>query len=547
MRTIAVIPARGGSKGIPRKNMRLMNGKPLIAYSIENALASSFIDTVVVSSDSEEIREFAQQYEGVIALDRDSALAEDAVTLDPVIYDALLRIEQARQTSFDMVVTLQPTSPLLTAKTLDEALELFSSGQWDSMISVVNAPHLSWLLDEEGKPTPDYEERLNRQLLPSRYLETGAFLISKRYAVCETSRLGDQVTVFEVPEDQSIDIDTKQDWIVCEALLAKKTIAFRADGYRELGLGHIYRALTLAYDLIEHDIVFICDSHHPLGIEKLKGANMQVVEVANDEELLSWLDERQIDIFVNDLLDTAPSYVQAVKERVGRFVSFEDMGEGARVADAVINALYEGASPHHNTYQGKKYVCLRDEFQAAIPALFNEEVSRILVSFGGTDPLDLTERVYRIAKELNEEEVQVVFDFLLGSGYSNDSIVPIEQQGIYVNHDVVRVSDHMRKADMALSSQGRTTYELAAMGVPAIVLAQNEREQLHTFAQMDNGFINLGLGSEVIDEDIKTTITWLMAATSVRREMRNRMLANDLKSGISRVRQIILGETLGAE
>lgn len=547
MRTIAVIPARGGSKGIPRKNMRLMNGKPLIAYSIENALASAFIDTVIVSSDSEEIREFAQQYEGVIALDRDSALAEDAVTLDPVIYDAVLRTEQDQNVSFDIVVTLQPTSPLLTVGTLDEALSCFSSGEWDSMISVVNAPHLSWILDGEGRPVPDYQERLNRQMLPPHYLETGAFLISKRDAVCKASRLGNEVTVFEVPEDQATDIDTKQDWIVCESLLAKKTIAFRADGYRELGLGHVYRALTLAYDLIEHEVVFICDAHHPLGIEKLKSANMRVVEITNDDELLAWLDENQIDIFVNDLLDTAPSYVQAVKERVGRFVSFEDMGEGARVADAVINALYEGASPHHNTYQGKKYVCLRDEFQAAIPAQFNEEVLRILVSFGGTDPLDLTERVYRIAKELNEEKVQVVFDFLLGPGYSNDSIVPIEQQGIYVNHDVVRVSDHMRKADMALSSQGRTTYELAAMGVPAIVLAQNEREQLHTFAQMDNGFINLGLGSEVIDEDIKTTITWLMAATSVRREMRNRMLANDLKSGISRVRQIILGETLGAE
>ena len=128
-----------------------------------------------------------------------------------------------------------------------------------------------------------------------------------------------------MPEDQATDIDTKQDWIVCEALLAKKTIVFRADGYRELGLGHIYRALTLAYELVEHEVVFICNAYHPLGIEKLKGANMQVVEVANDEELLSWLDERQIDIFVNDLLDTAPSYVQAVKERVGRFVSFEDM------------------------------------------------------------------------------------------------------------------------------------------------------------------------------------------------------------------------------
>lgn len=547
MRTIAVIPARGGSKGIPRKNMRLMNGKPLISYSIENALASAFIDTVVVSSDSEEIREFAQQYEGVIALDRDSTLAEDAVTLDPVIYDAVLRAEQDQQTSFDMVVTLQPTSPLLTAETLDKALEQFSSGQWDSMISVVNAPHLSWVLDEEGRPLPAYEERLNRQMLPPHYLETGAFLISRRSAVCETSRLGERVTVFEVPEDQSVDIDTKQDWIVCEALLTKKTIAFRADGYRALGLGHIYRALTLAYDLIEHDVVFICDSHHPLGIEKLKDANMKVIEVGSDDELLSWLDKNRIDIFVNDLLDTAPSYVQAVKERAGRFVSFEDMGEGARFADAVVNALYEGASPHHNTYQGKEYVCLRDEFQAATPSQFNDEVLRILVSFGGTDPLDLTERVYRIAQQLNKEGPLVAFDFVLGPGYNNDTIVSIDQKGISVSHDVARVSDHMRKADLALSSQGRTTYELAAMGVPTIVLAQNKREQLHTFAQMDNGFINLGLGSEVIDEDIKTTITWLMAATSVRREMRNRMLANDLKSGISRVRQIILGETLGAE
>ena len=166
--------------------MRLINGKPRIAYSIENALASAFIDTVIVSSDAEEIREFAQQYEGVIALDRDSALAEDAVTLDcTVIYGAVLRTEQNQNISFDIVVTLQPTSPLLDAETLDEALSHFSSGEWDSMISVVNAPHPSWILDGEGRPAPDYEERLNRQMLPPHYLETGAFLISKREIVCQ--------------------------------------------------------------------------------------------------------------------------------------------------------------------------------------------------------------------------------------------------------------------------------------------------------------------------------------------------------------------------
>lgn len=76
------------------------------------------------------------------------------------------------------------------------------------------------------------------------------------------------------------------------------------------------------------------------------------------------------------------------------------------------------------------------------------------------------------------------------------------------------------------------------------MLAQNEREQLHTFAQMDNGFINLGLGDEVSDEDIESALEWLISAKSVRREMRNRMLANDLKSGITKVERIILGETL---
>ena len=100
----------------------------------------------------------------------------------------------------------------------------------------------------------------------------------------------------------------------------------------------------------------------------------------------------------------------------------------------------------------------------------------------------------------------------------------------------------MRKADLAISSQGRTTFELASMGVPTIVLAQNKREQLHTFAQMDNGFINLGLGGEVSDEDIAAAVEWIISSKSIRSEMHRLMLANDLKSGIRRVKRIILGE-----
>lgn len=543
MSTIAVIPARGGSKGIPRKNMRLIGGKPLISYAIENALGCDLIDEVVVSSDSEEILSYARQFPGVVALDRDSELAQDAVTLDPVIYDAVVRREGELGHPFDTVVTMQPTSPLLTRGTLTSALEEYAAGDVDTMVSVVNAPHLSWGRDADGGIVPNYTTRLNRQQLPPEYHETGAFVIARREAVTEKTRFGARVGVYEVPEVEATDIDTKQDWVVCESLLSRKTVAFRVDGYSELGMGHIYRVLTLAYGLVEHEVVFLCNADHREGIEKLHSAFMPVVEIHGEEELFEWVDAHRPDVFVNDCLDTTEGYVRRIKKSAGRFVTFEDLGSGARVADAVVNAIYEGEAPHRNTYTGKRYVALRDEFLVARPSAFHEDVRRVLVMFGGTDPLNLSRRIYDFAARTNADGVRYQFDFVLGPGYKGELRGDAEH-GIAISRDVARVSDHMGVADLAFSSQGRTTYELASMGVPTIVLAQNERELLHTFAQMDNGFINLGLGSKVSDEDLASTFNWLVGARSVRREMHDIMLSNDLRSGIKRVIHIILGETL---
>lgn len=541
---IAIIPARGGSKGIPRKNMRLMHGKPLIRYAIENALSCSCIDDIVVTSDSPEILSYASQFDGVSCLDRSSGLAQDAITLDPVIYDAVVRREKTLGQRFDTVITLQPTSPLLAVKTLDAAIMQFENSEYCSMISVVNKPHLSWREDGRGNPIPNYERRLNRQQLPPCYMETGAFFITKRDCVTPSSRLGSSVTVFEVPEAESVDVDTKWDWVECEAMLSRKSIAFRVDGYKELGLGHVFRTLTLAYEFIEHDITFLCDPSHQEGIEQLRTANMPIVEVENEEALFSWLKANHPDIYVHDCLDTSVNFIDSVKSLVPRVVTFEDLGQGSKNADAVVNAIYEKTSPHGNVYTGKRYVCLRDEFLTATPAPFREKVKRALVMFGGTDPLNLSERVYHLARRYNADGIKIVFDFVLGLGCDSSSIVPDNALGIEVSHNVTRVCDHMRRSDIAFSSQGRTTFELACMGVPAIVLAQNEREQLHTFAQMDNGFINLGLGSEVSDEDLASAFEWLVGARSIRREMRRLMLSNDLRSGIKQVKRIILGETI---
>ena len=195
---LAVMPARGGSKGIPRKNVRLMNGKPLIYYAIQNAKDCKIIDDIVVSSDDEEIQDLARKY-GVEVMNRNSELAQDAVTLDPVIYDAVVRMEQSKNVKYDVVITLQPTSPLLSSKTLNAAVEEFVSSEYDTFISAVNKPHLSWTVKEE-KYVPNYTARLNRQLLPPNYLETGAFLITKRACMSEKNRIGQKVSVYEMSE-----------------------------------------------------------------------------------------------------------------------------------------------------------------------------------------------------------------------------------------------------------------------------------------------------------------------------------------------------------
>ena len=199
---LAVIPARGGSKGIPRKNVRLMHGKPLIYYSIQNALACSYIDDVVVSSDDEEILSIAAMY-GAKAMNRNSALAQDAVTLDPVIYDAVLRMEQETGKTYDVVVTLQATSPLLTVETLDGALKSFLESDFDTYISAVNKPHLSWTT-KDGRCVPNYEKRLNRQQLPPNFLEAGAFLITRRACMSENNRIGANASVYEMPREAPV-------------------------------------------------------------------------------------------------------------------------------------------------------------------------------------------------------------------------------------------------------------------------------------------------------------------------------------------------------
>lgn len=545
---LAIIPARGGSKGIPRKNVLLLSGQPLISYAIQNAKSSRFQMDVAVSTDDQEITNVSNQF-GAEVIRRNKKLASDEVTLDPVIFDAVQQMEDKTGKTYDYVITLQPTSPLLSADTLDSAIQkMLNDETIDTLISAVNDPHLSWTTKEvKGVVTvlPNYEARLNRQYLPKNFVETGAFVITKRHFVKPDTRFGKNISVYEVPASESTDIDTKQDWWVAEKQLSKKNILIRVEGYSEIGLGHVYRGLSLAYSLMDHNVTFVTSSKSDLAIKKLEDSFIKYEVIQEEHQLEEIIAKYDVDIVINDILNTSISYMEYLSQFSVRVVNFEDVGPGSALADAVINDLYAPQNTDSKYYWGSKYYLLRDEFLISKPSEFNEEVNNVFVIFGGVDPSNLTQKVLAAFEQINTNE-DVEFTVVVGPGYAEfEKIKDIAENSalnISVFKDVNNMAEMMKRSDIAISSQGRTMLELASMNVPTILMAQNERELTHEFGYLSNGFINLGLGEAIDSSSIALSLEWLMNTPQIRRQMHNQMQKKDLRNGFKRVKSIILGD-----
>ena len=300
----------------------------------------------------------------------------------------------------------------------------------------------------------------------------------------------------------------------------------------------------MAYNLTEHNVLFCLNRKSDVGIEKIKNSFFRYVVIDDDFEIRNVIEDNNIDIVVNDILDTTEEYMELVKSTGVRVVNFEDLGKGSKKADAVINALYEKQHDDKNYFWGKEYYCIRDEFLITKTKQFSEKANNILIMFGGTDPCNLTKKLLNAVKSLNLSDVK--YTFVLGLGYKDYKAFTEDAQSSGLNIEVVRnvsdISVYMSRADLAVSSQGRTMFELASMCVPTIIIAQNEREQTHGFGDLSNGFLNLGLGIDVDEETIAKTIKWLAETPVIRRNMYEKMKNIDLLNGIDRVKRIITGE-----
>ena len=227
MRILGLIPARGGSKGIPKKNIKILGGRPLIAYSIASAKESILLDRVIVSTDASEIFQVAETLGLKPPFIRPSDFASDTATSLQVVLHALTFFEE-QHIFFDAVCLLQPTSPFRKEGFIDEAIAKFKLSGADSLVSVLPVPHEynpHWVFEANDgllKIATGEEAIISRrQELPKAYHRDGSVYITKVDILKSGSLYGQSTAFIENTPESHVNIDTEADWVKAETIIIK--------------------------------------------------------------------------------------------------------------------------------------------------------------------------------------------------------------------------------------------------------------------------------------------------------------------------------------
>lgn len=530
-----LVPARGGSKGVPRKNVRRLGDRPLIRHVLTTLQEVSDPAHIIVSTDDAEIALLAADLATVHP--RTAATAGDQATLDDVAVEVARWVLDHGGHEDDILVTVQPTSPFLTAEALGRAAAMFADGETASVVSVTDDRHLRWTT-EDGKPVPLFEARVNRQWMAPTLAETGGIIAARiGPLLAHGTRILEPVGLVELAGPEALDIDDHMDWAVAEHLVGRRRIIVRADAGPALGMGHVYRATALAMEWTAHTVTLATvASADNLGVRYLEGAPFDVRRFDDEGSFDSWLAAESPDLVVFDILDTTEAQVTRAKAAAGCVVTFEDLGPGGHHADLVVNDLY--ASPTlspERQLSGIAHAILAPPFET-VPAraACPDTIDRVLVTFGGTDPSGLTVLATEALRGL-----PVTVDIVLGPGYQG---AEPDTSGLEarVHRSVDNMALLVREADLALTGGGRTVAEVLSMGVIPIVLCQNAKELTHTHASGQHGVLNLGLGRGVDAEGLRAHIRLIMEDAGLRQTLWDRGRAAVRDRSNARVSERIL-------
>lgn len=293
MTNIAVIPARGGSKGVPKKNKRQLGGIPLVARSIRAALGAKSVDAVYVSSDDDEILEIAKEW-GAFPIKRPDALANDSATSESALFHVLDEVKRQRD-DVQTLVFLQCTSPFTTPEDIDAVVSAFEEKEADSAFSVSSNHGFLWSLDENGYGlgvNHDHTcQRLRRQDLKPQFLETGAIYVMN---VDAFRKAGHRFcgTLVPVPIDTLVfEIDSLQDWGIAESLCRSLDLqSIKAEALRNV------RVIVTDFDGVHTDDLVtvnelglesvVCSRRDGLGLELLRKAGYHVMILSKEKNVV---------------------------------------------------------------------------------------------------------------------------------------------------------------------------------------------------------------------------------------------------------------------
>lgn len=507
---IIVVPAPLHGPHVPRQALRSLGGSPLIAHAIRRSVAATGSSgRVVVVTDDEEVAMKAERDGCVVILD--PAVASRPIFDPAIVHCAVSEVERRLGRSSAVVLVLNPASPLLRPSDLTSIVTELMIGDNDSLVASASTV-------SSGDSTP--------------------VICSRREAITDHAVIGRRVGSAAIPVERSLTISSLHDWWVCERLLNRKRIVIVVAGDKRIGMGHIYRTLLLAHEMHNHEIVFVCTRGSELAVAACQENRYETVHQGH-ENLEDTVLAHDPDLVINDFLDTTERYVAALKQRSARVINFEDVGPGAALADLVINEVYGETGSATNALAGPEVFCIRDEFLEAAARAPKPVVKEVLITFGGVDENNLTERVLRVVSaEAATRGIHLTV--VTGSGYDHDKSLTAlmsrcDPDRVTRANGTKRMSDYMARADIAFSSAGRTLFELAHMGVPAVVMACNTREESHPFASSHGGFIYLGRHDTVCDDALRTAFRELIDDVELRRGMRERLQQFDFSNGRQRV------------
>lgn len=497
---IAVIPARGNSQEVKRKNLAVVDGKPLLCH-IADTLQEMGI-RVVVSTEDVEVASVAKVH-GYEVHDRTPGLSEDDVPVADVAAAVVADLSYSGP-----VIIAQPTCPFVTVQTFDRLIDRLD----DASSATLVTPNTHILRNRSGRVM----DAVNRQYMTRDFHRYWRELGVRVFAEGSPLDTEPEDTV-EIEGREAFDIDTIHE--LRAAQTTRRTIEFAVSGNEKIGTGHVKRCLDLANELQHHNIFFTVHDSDIWVTDWIQDVDWPIWAWVDDGRLThnddyQMLSNDPADLVIIDQLDTTTEQVARYKANGSKVVTIEDQGSGVWATDLTINALYQPPFDYRgNEVAGPKWADLRPEF-VGLPEYKVSDTKRVLVMFGGTDPSGLGERVQKWVPPYGD--------------------VTWVKPG-----DKVNVAWEMMNHDLLITSAGRTVYEAAAVGIPTIVIAQNARETQHAHLGMGN--LYLGVGTVVTDEQVVETVDRLLGDHDLRQELSDISRASVDGKGLQRIAWAVEG------